>query len=176
MELGLLGIPYRAPASSFIWVIGMYITKCSVTMHFVPRPPLRLPSLQIFDLARRVDVSNSPANILRNIRHVRPRHVLALPPLAPCRPPPHPPHSLVPVGTRCRAYLGLGRERRRSDGAPPSHLPRQSRERLSTRGIVRTAAPRNAGGHGQAEEAHLDRVRQAQQRSAACASTCGAAG
>lgn len=80
----------------------------------------------------------------------------------PLRRAPHPPHPPVPVGTRCCASLGLGRKRRRSDGASPSHLPREGRERLGTRGVVGTAAPRDAGGHGQAEETHLDRVRPAE--------------
>lgn len=57
----------------------------------------------------------------------------------------------------------MGRMRGRSDDAPPAYLPRQGRQRVCATHGGADATPLDATGYGEAKEAHIDRVRPAQQ-------------
>lgn len=50
-----------------------------------------------------------------------------------------------------------------SDDAPPSNLPREGRKRVCAVVSRADAIPLDAARYGELEEAHIDRVRQAQQ-------------
>lgn len=81
--------------------------------------------------------------------------------------------SFVPPNQRFFC-TGLGRVRRRGDDAPPPHLPREGCQGVGPVVGGADAAPLDAARHREAQEAHLDRVRQAQQGSPARSPTRGA--
>lgn len=64
--------------------------------------------------------------------------------------------------------------RGRGDDAPPPHLAGEGCQRVRTVGGGADAAPLDAARHGEAQEAHIDRVRQAQQGGPARSPTGGA--